>query len=164
MRLLAGVDFTLRDGRVEEDTCPVDFSVQRNVVNLSLVDSPNFGSSCEQAPINPSGNPYPCTRDIRTGQNIPYPFAAGQEPPARIPRNQRLSRNPNKYKRDYVCKYHFKTPQLEGNDPWEEYQIHHIFPLEYGGTNDFWNQVPLLGPDHRPFTTYWKGWEGARPI
>lgn len=26
---------------------------------------------------------------------------------------------------------------------WAEYDIHHIKPREYGGTNDFWNLVPV---------------------
>jgi len=156
-----GLDVTIGEGETEEDSCPVDLEGQGSRIELR---SANFGSPCERAPPNPNGNRYPCIKDLRTGQNIPYPFGAGQEPPNRIPEEQRLIRNPNKYKVDYVCKYHFEAPQLEGKDPWVDFQIHHIYPLEYGGTNDFWNQVPLLQPDHRPFTTYWAGWRRVRPI
>jgi hypothetical protein len=163
LKLKAGVELTLRDGSAE-DACPGEPPEQRTLLDARSV---NFGSACEEAPVNPSGNRYPCTTDIRTGQNIPYPFGAGQEPPARIPREERViwdSQTLRKYRRDYVCKYKYDAPQLEGKEEWEKIQIHHIHPREYGGTNDFWNLVPLDGVQHRPFTTYWKGWESFRPI
>ena len=30
---------------------------------------------------------------------------------------------------------------------WDKYQIHHIIPLQYGGTNDFDNEVALTPPE-----------------
>jgi hypothetical protein len=42
LRLLAGVDFTLRDGRVEEASCPVGFSSQRSLGANSPDDSPPY--------------------------------------------------------------------------------------------------------------------------
>ncbi|MFQ3614001.1 MAG: hypothetical protein SNJ68_09850 [Cyanobacteriota bacterium] len=41
LRLLAGVDFTLRDGRVEE-ACPVDFASQRSSRSSPLDDAPPY--------------------------------------------------------------------------------------------------------------------------
>ncbi|NJL99659.1 MAG: hypothetical protein HC924_13055 [Synechococcaceae cyanobacterium SM2_3_2] len=42
LRLLAGVDFTLRDGRVEGEVCPVDFSSQRFARSNLPDDSPPY--------------------------------------------------------------------------------------------------------------------------
>jgi filamentous hemagglutinin len=32
---------------------------------------------------------------------------------------------------------------------WSEYNIHHILPREYGGTNDFSNRTPVLKSVHQ---------------
>jgi hypothetical protein len=40
---------------------------------------------------------------------------------------------------------------------WGEYDIHHIIPREYGGTNDFWNLVPVDRPVHiHEFNSWWR--------
>ena len=52
-----------------------------------------------------------------------------------------------------------------GDEEWREYEVHHIFPIEYGGRNDFWNLIPLFRiGEHPQFTSYWSGWRTARPI
>ena len=45
----------------------------------------------------------------------------------------------------------FKTP--EGG--WELYDIHHIRPREYGGTNAFENLTPVLRTIHNSVVTPW---------
>jgi len=156
-----GLDVTIGEGETEEDSCPVNLEGQRSRIELR---SANFGSPCERAPPNPSGNPYPCTTDLRTGQNIPYPLGAGQEPPARIPGNQRVTWN-SRTKKQYRTKYECQYERPKGDDEWSRYDVHHIFPLEYGGKNDFWNLVPLLKVgEHPQFTKYWSGWRPSRQI
>ena len=44
---------------------------------------------------------------------------------------------------------------------WARYDIHHIQPLEFGGTNDFWNLVPVeRGTHSRLFNDFWRLFEG----
>ena len=42
--------------------------------------------------------------------------------------------------------------------PWPEGEvnIHHVKPLQYGGTNTFENLVPLTRPQHDLFTNWWR--------
>lgn len=35
------------------------------------------------------------------------------------------------------------------------YDVHHIIPREYGGTNDYSNLIPLAVSDHRTVTSWW---------
>jgi len=42
---------------------------------------------------------------------------------------------------------------------WEQYDIHHIIPREYGGTNVFDNLVPVLREIHQQeLNTWWRGY------
>ncbi len=38
---------------------------------------------------------------------------------------------------------------------WDPYDIRHILPREYGGTNDFWNLVPVERDLHQQILTPW---------
>lgn len=39
-----------------------------------------------------------------------------------------------------------------------QYDIHHIKPREYGGTNDFWNLTPVQRRTHQQeFNKFWAG-------
>jgi hypothetical protein len=51
----------------------------------------------------------------------------------------------------------FPGGDLHGSLPnsWGEYDIHHILPREFGGTNDFWNLVPLERDFHNKIVTPW---------
>jgi HNH endonuclease len=49
-----------------------------------------------------------------------------------------------------------------GNLPqqWGDYDVHHIIPRMYGGTNDFWNLVPVLRDDHQKgFSPWWLNYD-----
>ena len=40
---------------------------------------------------------------------------------------------------------------------WDQYDIHHILPVKYGGTNDFWNLVPVFRQTHvQEFNSFWR--------
>ncbi|WP_390624072.1 HNH endonuclease signature motif containing protein [Fodinicola feengrottensis] len=39
---------------------------------------------------------------------------------------------------------------------WSRYDIHHIIPREYGGTNDFNNLVPVLRTVHQQEFNPWR--------
>ena len=41
-------------------------------------------------------------------------------------------------------------------NPWEDYDIHHILPCEYGGSNNFGNLAPMLREAERClFNAFW---------
>jgi filamentous hemagglutinin len=40
---------------------------------------------------------------------------------------------------------------------WTEYDIHHILPREFGGTNEFWNLVPVQRATHQQeLNKFWR--------
>lgn len=47
-----------------------------------------------------------------------------------------------------------------GND-WEGWEIHHILPIEFGGTNVYSNFVPLPKQLHKQYTTWFAGYDGV---
>jgi hypothetical protein len=46
-----------------------------------------------------------------------------------------------------MTNFHKMRGILEGG--WDMYDMHHILPRKYGGTNDFWNLVPALRSIHQ---------------
>ncbi len=95
---------------------------------------------------------YPRVIDPRTGRHIPFPSGI-TTPVAKALRvtwgkAERAEFIAEWYRRGY--------PTPPGG--WELYDIHHILPREFGGTNDFWNLVPVLRETHqRLFNQFW--WE-----
>ena len=51
----------------------------------------------------------------------------------------------------------FNATYNNGKDPWnwDEYQVHHIRPLSWGGLSDYGNLVPLKKTIHPTWTTWW---------
>lgn len=51
----------------------------------------------------------------------------------------------------------FNNTYNNGKDPWDwsDYQIHHIRPRKYGGTNEYSNLIPLTKSTHNIFSTWW---------
>ena len=114
--------------------------------------------------VNNKGIEYPEVKDIRTGENMIFPEDVG----ARIPKEQRVGwyrnqREANMYrtndadilcKKDYIDEWYrrgYETP--EGG--WENYEIHHIKPREFGGNASFENLIPLPIKVHRGIVTPW---------
>lgn len=107
-------------------------------------------------PVNSAGEPYPSINDLRTGEPIPFP----EGDLARVPREERTTwdsspmagENNDRYK--YIKEWYDRGYE----DPpggWAQYDIHHIQPLEFGGTNDFRNLTPVLRTQHPDFTNWW---------
>lgn len=92
---------------------------------------------------------YPNVLDPRTGTRIPLPSVGDKVLPS-----QRVDWN-NLTRRDFIQEWYnngYSTPK----GGWAEYDIHHILPREYGGTNDFWNLVPVLRRTHQQeFNKFW---------
>lgn len=56
---------------------------------------------------------------------------------------------------------YFNNTYNKGQDPWnwDDYQIHHIRPRNYGGDNDFQsNLIPLPIETHKIFTSWWNNY------
>jgi RHS repeat-associated protein len=98
---------------------------------------------------NDYGEPFPFVIDPRTGQPIPPPSPDLE----RIPLEDRVPWG--KPQRD-AFKSEWESlgyPEPEGG--WSLYDIHHIIPKEYGGTNDFWNLVPVIRTLHQQEMNPW---------
>jgi hypothetical protein len=89
--------------------------------------------------------------DPRTDTSIPYPG----EGLTKVPTSQRVVWG-GKERGAYIKEWYdrgYSTP--EGG--WSGYDIHHIRPREYGGTNDFDNLVPVPRDVHQAeFNSWWR--------
>jgi RHS repeat-associated protein len=105
--------------------------------------------SSHQATTNSIGDPYPEIIDPRTNQPIPAPPDNLQLKPP----NQRASWN-LKDRTNFIRQWYEKG-YSDPKGGWELYDIHHIIPREYGGTNDFYNLVPVLRDTHQQQLNAW---------
>ncbi|MBD2125308.1 HNH endonuclease [Microcoleus sp. ZQ-A2] len=103
--------------------------------------------------VNRAGKPYPCVIDPRT--NNPIPFPTGDI--VKVPKSDRVPWG-RKERGEYIAEWYrrgYDTPP----GGWSLYDIHHIKPREYGGTNDFENLVPVLRQVHiDEFNAFWRDW------
>jgi hypothetical protein len=98
---------------------------------------------------------YPRVLDPRTGRPIPFPSGiAGTVPKSmRVPwgKAERAAYIGEWYSRGF--------PSPRGG--WANYDIHHILPVEFGGSNDFSNLVPVLRGTHQKlFNAFWQEFTG----
>lgn len=100
-------------------------------------------------PVNARGEPFPHFIDPRTGQPVPPPPAALKWTPKemRVPWNRELR---SEFIREWARKG-YRTPP----GGWPSNDVHHIIPREWGGTNDFWNLVPVQQEIHRTLINKW---------
>ena len=113
-------------------------------------DESNFQEGLKQ--LNSKGVSYPEIKDPRTGKSIPMPEGELKT----VPKDQRVEWN-NATRSEFIKEWYdrgYETP--EGG--WEKYDIHHILPREYGGTNDFENLVPVERTIHQTQLNSW--WQG----
>jgi hypothetical protein len=105
--------------------------------------------------LNAAGRAYPKVIDARTGDAIPAPPSGLSKVPVgdRVPWG---AQERGAYIKDWYDQG-YSTP--EGG--WSQYDIHHIIPREYGGTNDFNNLVPVLRTVHQQeFNPWWMNYGG----
>ena len=99
--------------------------------------------STNSIPFNKKAEKYPTNISSPvTGQSLPYNFSMTM---AKVPEANRVVWNASK--RAAYAKY--LGVDLTG------YDVHHIIPREYGGTNDYSNLIPLAVSDHRTVTSWW---------
>jgi hypothetical protein len=103
--------------------------------------------------INYANTPYPKYIDPRTGTEVPFPKGNLQwiDKPFRV-------RWTGTERRMFIREWEqqgFSVPP----GGWSRYDIHHIHPKEFGGTNDFWNLVPVERGFHQQhFNPWWDLW------
>ncbi len=101
--------------------------------------------------LNRAGQEYPRILHPGTGEIVPHPGTALQRVPVaeRVPWG-RAERGA------YITEWYERgLPTPEGG--WSRYDIHHILPREYGGTNAFENLVPVDRMVHQTeFNTWWR--------
>jgi RHS repeat-associated protein len=104
-----------------------------------------------RARVNKAGVDYPVVKDVITGKEIEFP----EGPLARVPRADRAVWNLKERGR-FIAEWHRrgnKTP----SGGWEYYDIHHVKPLEFGGTNAFENLAPVERTvEHQRFNRFWE--------
>ncbi|QCO98454.1 hypothetical protein FCN77_13090 [Arthrobacter sp. 24S4-2] len=114
-----------------------------------------IGAVGEASLLNGVGRTYPKVVDPRTGEAILFPGSGL----SKVPVSQRVpwgAKERGAYIRNWYDRG-FATP--EGG--WAKYDIHHIQPREYGGTNNFDNLVPVLRDVHQQqFNPWWSGYGG----
>ena len=104
----------------------------------------------DERPVNRHNEPYPSVTDPRTGNEIPFP--SGDI--SKVPKDQRVDWDG--YTRHDFIKEWYDRGYGDLPEDWSKYDIHHILPREYGGTNDFDNLVPLLRESIHKLFTKWR--------
>lgn len=92
---------------------------------------------------------YPRVLDPRTQRLIKFPV----DQLRRVPIGKRVIWGSTQ-RGEFIKEWHnrgYATPR----GGWKNYDIHHILPREFGGTNDFWNLVPVERTTHRLFNSFW---------
>jgi 5-methylcytosine-specific restriction endonuclease McrA len=75
----------------------------------------------------------------------------------KLPSEQRTTYDGGADRNNFIKEWQARGyPRAPNNWEASDTQLHHIKPLERGGTNDFWNIVPLHPEVHKLFTVYWR--------
>ena len=124
------------------------------------VGKPGSAATAAARPVNRRGEPYPVAPDLKSGGEMPFP----QGELRAVPPAERLAWTTN-HRRQYITEWHnrgFPRPPRVNPatvDPWDDYDIHHVRPLQYGGGNDFDNLTPLPRAVHRVVTDWWRAYD-----
>jgi len=98
---------------------------------------------------------YPHVVDPRSGRAISFPSAIREV----APRAERVAWG-TKERGEFIAEWYrrgYETPR----GGWANYDIHHIQPREFGGTNDFWNLVPVERGTHQDqLNAFWREFLG----
>ncbi|MEK5501418.1 HNH endonuclease signature motif containing protein [Bacillus sp. FSL M8-0168] len=114
-------------------------------------DSPPIADASKSSPFLANKKPalYPHAKDSHTKQVMGAPADANMKV---VPKDKREDRDPNlrkKFKKWYIKKY--GEPKWN----WDNYEVHHVIPLKYGGSNDMSNFFPLEKKFHQKTVTPW---------
>ena len=139
-----------------------------NVNTSGCAGGGQFGNNSNQSPpTNKKGVAYPKITDVKTGKLMEFPEGdleiVPKENRVEWYRNQSLANvnrtDPIMCKRDFIEEWYnrgYNTP----SGGWELYDIHHIKPRQYGGSNSFDNLTPVQKNTHDTLDTWWKSFGG----
>jgi hypothetical protein len=97
---------------------------------------------------------YPQVIDSRTGRSISFPSAIQ----GRTPALQQVEWGA-KQRGEFISEWH-RRGYAEPRGGWGNCDIHHIQPREFGGSNDFWNLVPVERETHKLLNSFWREFTG----
>jgi hypothetical protein len=118
-------------------------------------DAPLVTIGPDGIPSNKTGQTYPDWLDPRTGQPVAFP----PPPLTVVPLEKRTPYDSSYDRAKFIKEWHDRGyARPPGGWAGTNVQVHHIKPLELGGTNDFWNMVPLPIDVHKVFTRYWRSY------
>lgn len=100
--------------------------------------------------FNKKGVKYPDFKEVYSNRKMAVPPTNYAVNPQHRPSNIR-----EKYIA-YFRKQYSLTNKLPNN--FDNYQVHHVRPLQYGGSNDFSNLMLLPTTFHTSMTTWWKSY------
>jgi hypothetical protein len=101
-------------------------------------------------------NLYPKVIDPRTGRAIRFP--SGIKGP--VEKSLRVPWDSKNDRAAFIAEWHRRRYAVPRGG-WSNYDIHHIQPRELGGTNDFWNLVPVERKTHQKlFNDFWEEFTG----
>lgn len=102
--------------------------------------------STDRIPFNKNASKYPTyISSPVTGQRLPFNFSMTM---SKVPESSRVTWNSSN-KNAYA---NYLGVSLAG------YDVHHIVPRAYGGTNAYSNLIPLTSSDHTTVTSWWAGY------
>lgn len=120
-----------------------DVTAKYYAVLTGTVNGETLNYSTYYIPFNKRGEKYPT--DIKsdlTGQSLPYGFSVTA---TEIPTSEWVPWTA-KIRKEYA---EYLGKSLTG------YEVHHILPRRYGGTNSYSNLIPLTKSDHTKVTNWW---------
>ena len=87
---------------------------------------------------------YPLVLEVYSGKKLLSP-----------PTNYIVKQTPRDsyYRSKYISNFEGTYPKA--NVTWSNYQIHHIRPLKYGGTNSLFNGIAITNAQHSLLTKWW---------
>ena len=113
---------------------------------VGTVNGQGIYYSTYQIPFNSKGAKYPTNIcSPVTGQSLPYNISVTA---TAIPSSNWVPWN-SRIKGQYAA---YLGVNLTG------YDVHHILPRKYGGTNDYSNLIPLYHADHSVVTGWWNSY------
>ncbi|MEK3698194.1 HNH endonuclease signature motif containing protein [Paenibacillus sp. FSL R10-2199] len=151
------------------------FRLKTNYRFKGSTDSSSTGEAPETALINRMGRVYPSQIDPGTGVLIPAPNTTLLPKSPKTTQDATRKNFDNSVKKSYRTWWETTYNQGEPPNytnvfggmfnslkkPWDGYEIHHITPIEFGGTNVYSNLVPLPKSYHTQYTTWWAGYYGV---
>jgi len=118
-----------------------------------FISEESAAAETEGVALNSAGQAYPEVLNPGTGEPIPYPG----EGLSKVPVGERVPWGAQE-RGEFIKEWYdrgFSAP----DGGWSDYDIHHIVPREYGGTNDFENLVPVeRGVHQSEFNAWWRGY------